>query len=315
MGREDRHKKDEKDQKSKEAKRSRSRKDSKKEKDKSRERDAHELKDAAEGLVMKCPKGHSLKAWTSPMSGICDGCKGEVDKREEVLDCRACDWYLCARCSRKKISEIRKKDQETTAQREAVFAAARKKAEDEERHENLKTQISSLEKEEVDSLVFEKELEAKILAIEQRENTLLEENAKRVGEVENEITKMKNEAEAASSGGGIADTIELDTAQDETLAAEEAALAKELETVQEDIEAEMRRHRDKMAELRPREEDHKKQLQAKQSQRLASQKKREEEAQKKDEKCATLWKNVEQKKQQLERLQQEVIESKKDADQ
>lgn len=49
--------------------------------------------------VKQCPAGHTLIPWTSPRAGKCDGCQKTVSKGEQVLDCRACNWYLCGTCS------------------------------------------------------------------------------------------------------------------------------------------------------------------------------------------------------------------------
>merc|ERR1712217_406282 len=46
----------------------------------------------------QCPQGHMLKPWSSSQDGTCDGCGGNVDEAEKVLDCRECDWYLCMAC-------------------------------------------------------------------------------------------------------------------------------------------------------------------------------------------------------------------------
>jgi len=45
----------------------------------------------------KCPEGHELKAWTA-RAGACDGCHRVIQHGEQVMDCRACNWYLCKDC-------------------------------------------------------------------------------------------------------------------------------------------------------------------------------------------------------------------------
>jgi len=45
----------------------------------------------------KCPKGHELVSWKAK-AGHCDGCGNMVFKDDHVMDCRACNWYLCSRC-------------------------------------------------------------------------------------------------------------------------------------------------------------------------------------------------------------------------
>lgn len=44
-----------------------------------------------------CPAGHELKLWLA-RSGSCDGCKRVVVDGEQVMDCRACNFYLCEDC-------------------------------------------------------------------------------------------------------------------------------------------------------------------------------------------------------------------------
>ena len=44
------------------------------------------------------PAGHRLKDWFTS-GGICDGCHSVMNCGEHVMDCRACDWFLCDACS------------------------------------------------------------------------------------------------------------------------------------------------------------------------------------------------------------------------
>merc|ERR1719188_1483493 len=44
-----------------------------------------------------CPSGHELKA-AQAEAGRCDGCRKAVSEGEAVMDCRTCNWYLCAVC-------------------------------------------------------------------------------------------------------------------------------------------------------------------------------------------------------------------------
>jgi len=44
-----------------------------------------------------CPGGHQLKPAVAE-AGACDGCRRAVVAGEQVMDCRACNWYLCAQC-------------------------------------------------------------------------------------------------------------------------------------------------------------------------------------------------------------------------
>eukprot|EP00428_Durinskia_dybowskii_P014546 CAMPEP_0170224090 /NCGR_PEP_ID=MMETSP0116_2-20130129/11746_1 /TAXON_ID=400756 /ORGANISM="Durinskia baltica, Strain CSIRO CS-38" /LENGTH=204 /DNA_ID=CAMNT_0010474795 /DNA_START=60 /DNA_END=674 /DNA_ORIENTATION=+ len=45
----------------------------------------------------RCPSGHELKLWVA-RAGACDGCRKFVADGEQVMDCRACNWYLCNEC-------------------------------------------------------------------------------------------------------------------------------------------------------------------------------------------------------------------------
>jgi hypothetical protein len=54
---------------------------------------------------MLCPNGHSLKDYTT-VGGWCDGCLKPLVRGDRVMDCRACNWYLCRAChSRPKAAE------------------------------------------------------------------------------------------------------------------------------------------------------------------------------------------------------------------
>lgn len=44
-----------------------------------------------------CPAGHLLQPWTAK-TGLCDGCSGDVYAGDTVMDCRACNFYLCTSC-------------------------------------------------------------------------------------------------------------------------------------------------------------------------------------------------------------------------
>jgi len=44
-----------------------------------------------------CPAGHELTLWTA-RAGQCDGCKRFVLQGEQIMDCRACNYYLCRDC-------------------------------------------------------------------------------------------------------------------------------------------------------------------------------------------------------------------------
>jgi len=44
-----------------------------------------------------CPAGHELQPWVA-RSGHCDGCTRQVQRGENVMDCRRCNWYLCRAC-------------------------------------------------------------------------------------------------------------------------------------------------------------------------------------------------------------------------
>lgn len=44
-----------------------------------------------------CPLGHELQPWAA-RKGLCDGCWGQVEENEQVMDCRRCNWYLCWKC-------------------------------------------------------------------------------------------------------------------------------------------------------------------------------------------------------------------------
>jgi len=44
-----------------------------------------------------CAKGHELKVCQA-VAGSCDGCGRRVATKQCVLNCEACNWYLCGRC-------------------------------------------------------------------------------------------------------------------------------------------------------------------------------------------------------------------------
>jgi len=44
-----------------------------------------------------CPNRHELTLWTA-RAGRCDGCHCFVADGDQVMDCRACNWYLCSDC-------------------------------------------------------------------------------------------------------------------------------------------------------------------------------------------------------------------------
>jgi hypothetical protein len=45
-----------------------------------------------------CPQGHKLSLYTTKAGGTCDGC-GAAVAQAQVMDCRKCNWYLCAECT------------------------------------------------------------------------------------------------------------------------------------------------------------------------------------------------------------------------
>lgn len=49
---------------------------------------------------VRCPKGHPLAMYRTPATGGCDGCGQRVEQGTQVMDCRACNFYLCDRCVR-----------------------------------------------------------------------------------------------------------------------------------------------------------------------------------------------------------------------
>ena len=49
--------------------------------------------------IRTCPSNHSLVQYTA-IGGNCDICNRIVFVGQQVMDCRACNWYMCARCSR-----------------------------------------------------------------------------------------------------------------------------------------------------------------------------------------------------------------------
>jgi hypothetical protein len=51
------------------------------------------------GNIRTCPNNHNLTLYTA-IGGNCDVCNRIVFVGEQVMDCRACNWYMCSRCAR-----------------------------------------------------------------------------------------------------------------------------------------------------------------------------------------------------------------------
>jgi len=49
------------------------------------------------GDAQCCPQGHELAPWLA-LKGSCDGCGRIICTGEQVMDCRACNYYLCIAC-------------------------------------------------------------------------------------------------------------------------------------------------------------------------------------------------------------------------
>lgn len=49
--------------------------------------------------IRTCPSNHDLVLYTA-IGGNCDVCNRIVFVGEQVMDCRTCNWYMCARCAR-----------------------------------------------------------------------------------------------------------------------------------------------------------------------------------------------------------------------
>jgi len=49
--------------------------------------------------IRTCPSNHDLVLYTA-IGGNCDVCNRIVFVGEQVMDCRSCNWYMCARCAR-----------------------------------------------------------------------------------------------------------------------------------------------------------------------------------------------------------------------
>jgi len=49
--------------------------------------------------VVTCPRNHELVQYTA-IGGSCDVCNRIVFVGQQVMDCRECNWYMCARCAR-----------------------------------------------------------------------------------------------------------------------------------------------------------------------------------------------------------------------
>jgi len=45
----------------------------------------------------RCPQGHALMPWFA-LKGSCDGCGRLICTGQQVMDCRACNYYLCIAC-------------------------------------------------------------------------------------------------------------------------------------------------------------------------------------------------------------------------
>lgn len=48
--------------------------------------------------IRTCPRNHNLIEYTT-LGGNCDVCNRIVFIGEQVMDCRRCNWYMCARCA------------------------------------------------------------------------------------------------------------------------------------------------------------------------------------------------------------------------
>lgn len=53
--------------------------------------------DGTRTKVWHCPSGHMLQPWKA-QPGHCDGCRSRINRGDCVMDCRKCNWYLCAAC-------------------------------------------------------------------------------------------------------------------------------------------------------------------------------------------------------------------------
>mmetsp|Transcript_69212 Transcript_69212/g.225441 ORF Transcript_69212/g.225441 Transcript_69212/m.225441 type:complete len:348 (+) Transcript_69212:79-1122(+) len=53
--------------------------------------------DGSTTKTWRCPAGHMLCPLKAE-KGKCDGCKRQVVRGDTVMDCRACNWYLCQDC-------------------------------------------------------------------------------------------------------------------------------------------------------------------------------------------------------------------------
>jgi len=56
-------------------------------------------------MATVCPAGHELKPWNA-RSGSCDGCHRFVRAGEQVMDCRACNWYVCEDCRPNALEQV-----------------------------------------------------------------------------------------------------------------------------------------------------------------------------------------------------------------
>jgi hypothetical protein len=50
--------------------------------------------------IRTCSNGHELAQYTA-LGGTCDVCRRIVFVGEQVMDCRTCNWYMCAQCSQR----------------------------------------------------------------------------------------------------------------------------------------------------------------------------------------------------------------------
>jgi hypothetical protein len=55
-----------------------------------------------------CPQGHKLALYTTKAGGACDGC-GAAVAQAQVMDCRECNWYLCAECTPQPLARARRR--------------------------------------------------------------------------------------------------------------------------------------------------------------------------------------------------------------
>merc|ERR1712224_723442 len=46
----------------------------------------------------RCWRNHKMAKTKAKIPGSCDACKREVAKREMVMECEPCNWWVCDRC-------------------------------------------------------------------------------------------------------------------------------------------------------------------------------------------------------------------------